>query len=97
MPKLFGSSYSQSVDYVLFLAPWPLLFALRQCLATKMTASNRQNIRSATDLAGFIFVVAFNIALLPIKGVHAAIISLLLAEAIVILFLFFGNKLKSST
>lgn len=97
MPELFGFNYKQSTDYVLLLSPWPFLYALRQCLATKMTAMNQQSFRSATDILGFFIIVGLNIALLPIKGVHAAIISLLLTELITTALLFFRSKINHSS
>ncbi len=83
VPLLFGSGYGDAVHCLLLLSPWPLLFAWRQCLATDLTASDRQRVRSVVEVAGFVLVMALNIILLPRLGKAAAAISLLATEVVV--------------
>lgn len=83
VPLLFGPGYERATTYLLLLAPWPVLFAWRQCLAAGLTASNRQQLRSTVEMAGLAVVVALNSVLLSRIGEVAAVASLLLAEAVV--------------
>lgn len=79
-PYLFGPGYEQTSRYLLLLAPWPMLFALRQCLATKLTASNYQLLRSTAETTGLILAIALNIILLPRIGEAGSALSLLATE-----------------
>lgn len=83
VPLLFGPGYEQATTYLLLLAPWPALFAWRQCLAASLTAADRQGVRSTVEIAGLALVVALNCILLSRIGGAAAVASLLLTEAAV--------------
>lgn len=83
LPLVFGSAYEKATIYLSLLAPWPVLFATRQCLAARLTAFNRQRTRSMVETMGLAFVGLLNLALLPRMGESAAVISLLVTEVVV--------------
>lgn len=97
-PHLFGLGYEEATYYLLLLAPWPVLFALRQCLATRLTASSHHLLRSAAETTGLALVTVLNIILLPPIGTAASVFSLLATEVVIsmILWTFIRNK-KSAT
>lgn len=80
IPLLFGAGYAEAVKYVVLFSPWPLLFALHQCVATQLTASDRQGVRVLVEGAGLLLVAVLNLLLLPRMGAEASVGSLLLAE-----------------
>lgn len=81
VPQVFGPDYGEATAYLQLLAPWPVLFALRQCLAAKLTALYQQRMRSITEVAGLALVIALNLLFLPYAGATVAIWSLLATEA----------------
>lgn len=83
VPRIFGDDYAVATHYLYLLAPWPVLFALRQCLATHLTAHHRQTVRSCTEMAGLGVVVLLNLLLLPRMGAEAAVLALLVSEVMV--------------
>ena len=80
VPRVFGSDYALATHYLALLALWPALFALRNCLATHLTANHRQAIRSCVEIMGLGVVVLLNFLLLPRMGVEVAVLSLLVTE-----------------
>lgn len=80
VPQLFGEDYHEATSYLLLLAPWPALFALRQCLAAKLTATGRQHIRSITEVVGLVCIAVLNLVFLPRIGVNAAAWALIVTE-----------------
>lgn len=80
VPYIFGEDYHDAASYLMLLASWPALFALRQCLAVKLTVTGRQHIRSITEVAGLVCVAVLNLIFLPRIGVNAAIFGLLATE-----------------
>lgn len=83
IPRVFGSDYAPATHYLGLLALWPPLFALRQCLATHLTAHSRQAMRSYVEMGGLGIVVVLNLLLLPRIGAEAAVLALLVAEVLV--------------
>jgi len=83
MPVLFGPEYEDSSRHLALLAPWPVLFALRQCFATQLTARLRQTARTYVEIAGLVLVVVLNWIFLPLLGVKAAALALLTSEIFV--------------
>lgn len=83
VPQLFGEDYHEATSYLLLLAPWPALFALRQCLAAKLTSTNQQRARAFTEVIGLILIVILNSIFMIRLGVVASIYSLLSLEIII--------------
>lgn len=79
-PLIFGVDYTEAVVCLQLLALWPALFALRQCLAAKLTANRQQRARSITEVAGLALVTVLNLFFLPHRGPAAAIWALLATE-----------------
>ena len=93
IPRIFGAGYGQVTDLLFLLAPWPVLFALGQCWAAKLTAINRQATRSVLEMLGLFVVLLLNLMLLPHVGAKASAISLLITEVLVLVgFLFFVER-----
>lgn len=80
VPRVFGSDYALATHYLALLALWPVLFALRHCLATHLTANHRQAVRSCIEVMGLSIVVLLNFLLLPRMGAEAAVLALLVTE-----------------
>lgn len=80
MPLIFGHSYAASTKYLLMLSPWALAFALHQCAAIGLTASNRQGLRVLIESLGLALVIGMNLWLLRSIGAGAAALALLTAE-----------------
>lgn len=80
IPHLFGADYRAATNYLMLLAPWPVLYALRQYLAVKLTATHRQRARSVTEVFGLILVIVLNFTLLPHLGGIASVWALLATE-----------------
>ncbi|WP_225783653.1 lipopolysaccharide biosynthesis protein [Xenophilus sp. Marseille-Q4582] len=87
VPRLFGPDYEDAAQYLLVLAPWPMLFALRQCLAAKLTAAHRQYARSMVEVAGLLLTVLLNLILLCRWGANSSALALLVTEAVTSLIL----------
>lgn len=83
IPRIFGNDYESASHFLLLLAPWPALFALRHCLATHLTATHRQAARSCAEVIGLSTIVLLNLLLLPRMGAEAAVFSLLATEILV--------------
>ncbi|MBX3692103.1 oligosaccharide flippase family protein [Dokdonella sp.] len=83
VPRLFGDDYALATRYLGLLALWPALFALRQCLATYLTAIHRQGARNCAEVLGLLIVVLLNLLLLPGMGGEAAVLALLASEVVV--------------
>lgn len=81
IPFVFGHEFAVAASYLLWLAPWPLLFALHSTCATGLTGCGRQGVRNAVECCGLLAVCALNLQLLSHVGAEGAIWSLLLAEA----------------
>lgn len=96
VPRIFGSDYVLATHYLGLLALWPVLFALRQCLATHLTAHHRQTVRSYTEMAGLSVVVLLNLFLLPRMGAEAAVLSLLVSEVLVAVVMGFLIRQRGS-
>ncbi|MDD3481483.1 lipopolysaccharide biosynthesis protein [Azovibrio restrictus] len=97
LPRVFGTDYGEATVYLQILAPWPALFALRQCIGAKLTATHQQHARTIIDVAGLLFLTILNLVLLPFMGVNASALALLATEvAVTLTFLattnFFKNK-----
>lgn len=82
IPRLFGSDFLPASHYLGLLALWPALFALRTCLASHLTATNRQVARTYAEITGLVIAVLLNLMLLPGLGATASVLALLVAEAI---------------
>lgn len=87
IPWIFGQGYQPATDYLQFFAAWPVLFAVRQVLAAKLTAQGKQGLRSAIDAIGLLLIIFSNFILLPTIDVYGSIVGLLLTEIIVIVAL----------
>jgi len=83
LPRVFGSDYAPAIHWLILLAPWPVLFALRHCMAARLTACGRQAARTCIEVVGLGVVVVLNVVLLPRMGVGAAVLALLMAEILV--------------
>lgn len=97
LPRVFGTDYGEATAYLQMLAPWPALFALRQCIGAKLTATRQQQARTIIDVAGLLFLTILNLALIPLMGANASALALLATEvAVTLTFLaatkFFKNK-----
>ena len=80
VPRVFGNGYSLATHYLVLLAAWPALFALRFCLATHLTANHRQAVRNWVEIIGLGVIVAMNWLLLPRMGAEGAVLALLATE-----------------
>jgi len=83
VPYLFGPGYEEAGRCLLLLAPWPILFALRQCFAAQLTAQLRQAARSYVEIVGLGVVVLLNLFFLPSMEIKAAALALLATEVFV--------------
>lgn len=81
VPQVFGADYGRSTAYLRLMAPWPVLFALRQCLAARLTVNRQQRVRSIAEVSGLALVTVLNLLSLPHGGAVAAIWALLATEA----------------
>jgi O-antigen/teichoic acid export membrane protein len=81
MPKVFGAGFGDSTSYLWMLAPWPLVFALHQVLATGLTAYDRQFSRLLIDAGGVVMITTLNLLFAKTFGVTATAMTLLSAEA----------------
>ena len=84
LPWIFGQAYVSSVDSLLMLCPWPLLFALRQAAGSFLAVQGMQSSRVWTEAVGLLIVILGNVLLLPEFGTLGAIISLLVCECVVL-------------
>lgn len=84
VPQVFGADYAEAKIYLQFLIPWPMLFALRQCMGAKLIANHQKNMRSIIEIVGLILVTVLNINFLPYIGVIASALSLLFTEFTVV-------------
>lgn len=84
LPRIFGAEYAPASYYLRLLAVWPLLYAIRHCLAAHMTANYRQAMRSWVETVGLGIVVLLNFTLLPRIGAAGSVASLLATEVLVI-------------
>ena len=82
---MFGTDYSEATTYLQLLSPWPVLFALRQCMGTKLTATGQKNARSIIDVAGLVLLTVLNLIFLPVMGASFSAIALLTTEAVAII------------
>lgn len=97
LPRVFGTDYSEATVYLQMLAPWPALFALRQCIGAKLTATHQQNARTIIDVAGLLFLTMLNLVLLPLMGANASALALLATEiAVTLAFLATTKFLKNN-
>lgn len=87
LPRVFGADYAPASYYLGLLAAWPVLYAMRHCLAANMTANNRQTMRSRVEIIGLSVVVLLNFTLLPRIGAVASIVALLTAEVLVVVII----------
>lgn len=83
VPDLFGKGYTATARYVVMFAPWPFLFALHQCAATALTASDRQRARVFVEGMGIVLVAMLNVLFLRRYGAEASAYTLLLAEVVI--------------
>lgn len=81
MPYIFGAGFASASTYLLWLAPWPLLFALHQAAATGLTGFDHQRARVVIESAGLALVIVINAGLLKVIGASASVLALLAAEA----------------
>ena len=88
MPLVFGKEYEDTSQILAWLSPWPILFSIRQLLATYLTACGQQHARAVIDFTGIVTAVFFNIFFLPKMGELGAVVSLLITELIVSFALF---------
>ena len=80
---LFGAGYEATGHLALLLAPWPLAYALHQCMAIALTASGRQGARVLIEGTGFMLVGALNLFLLRQVGAAASVYALLTTEVLI--------------
>ncbi|MGN6228566.1 MAG: lipopolysaccharide biosynthesis protein [Dyella sp.] len=80
IPMVFGVGFRESVRYSLLFAPWPILFALHQAYAARITACDRQRARVLIEGVVMILMIVSNVALLRRLGPDASILVLLAAE-----------------
>ena len=97
VPQVFGTEYSEATAYLQLLAPWPVLFALRQCFAARLTAFRQHSLRSITEVAGLALITILNLLFLPHAGPTVAIWSLLATEATMSLALLAATRLTAFT
>ena len=97
VPQVFGTDYSEATTYLQLLSPWPVLFALRQCMGAKLTAARQQFIRSIVDIIGLTLVILLNIILIPIIGINSSIFSLITTEIIITITYLIFSKIKNKT
>lgn len=84
-PHIFGSGFSEATRYLFLLSPWPILFALHQCVAMGLTTSGHQQVRVLVEGAGLVLIVSLNLLLLRRIGATASILALLAGEALMAL------------
>ena len=97
VPQVFGADYGEATAYLQLLAPWPVLFALRQCFAARLTAFRQHSLRSITEVAGLALITILNLLFLPHAGPTVAIWSLLATEATMSLALLAATRLTAFT
>lgn len=82
LPLLLGNSFVASSDYLLWLAPWPLFYAIHHVAATTLTGLGKQRERLAIELLGIIVVIAGVTTFATTLGAISAVTALLVAEVI---------------
>nr|WP_256489039.1 oligosaccharide flippase family protein [Dyella lutea] len=92
IPMVFGAGFSESVRYSLLFVPWPILFALHQAYAARVTACDRQHARVLIEGIVLILMIASDVVLLNRLGPDASIIVLLSAEATMALGCWFVGR-----
>lgn len=85
LPWIFGRDFSAASGYLLLMCPWPLLFAVRQALASGLTGSGRQGERVLVEGCGLLLLAGGCLVFLRSHGASAAILFLLASEALVAL------------
>lgn len=82
VPYIFGADFAVASHFLLWLAPWPLLFALHQTAATGLTGFDRQRARVVIEGIGLLIAIILNAVLLQRIGAGASIAALLVAEIV---------------
>ncbi len=95
LPWVFGAGYEESLHYLQLMALWPIIFGLRQVLAARLTAQEKQRWRSWIETVGLLLIAMLSLALLPQFGAKAAIFALLLTEAAVALMMYICSRLHN--
>lgn len=72
IPRLFGHSFSESVEVLRFLCLLPFLRALHYAWGTAVTACANQWLRTATQATVALFNLLLNLWLIPTWGWHGA-------------------------
>ena len=72
LPWVFGAGYEESLHYLQLMALWPIIFGLRQVLAARLTAQEKQRWRSWIETVGLLLIAMLSLALLPQFGAKAA-------------------------
>lgn len=85
LPAVFGAAYVDASRQMVLLVPWIGFFTLHQYLGVRLTTSGRQGARLAIESAGLLLLLAMNLRWIPTLGTAGAVISLLLAETLMIL------------
>ena len=95
LPWVFGAGYEEALHYLQLMALWPIIFGLRQVLAARLTAQEKQRWRSWIETVGLLLIAMLSLALLPQFGAKAAIFALLLTEAAVALMMYICSRLHN--
>lgn len=82
LPRIFGSEYADASVLLLWLSPWPLLYALHQAVANGLTGAGRQGLRFTIEGSGLLLLFGASLLLLPVYGAIASILALLAVEAL---------------
>jgi O-antigen/teichoic acid export membrane protein len=85
LPLVFGAVYADASGYMLALAPWIGFFALHQGLGLRLTTSGWQDARLLIESMGLLLLLPLNLCWIPQLGAFGAVLSLLAAEAAMIL------------
>jgi len=85
-PLIFGAEFFNSIDIILLLFLWPLIYAIKIVSATALTGIGSQRIRVYIESAGLFLMIILNIFVLPLIGITGSALSLLIIEMLIAIF-----------
>ncbi len=80
LPLVLGPGYTDVVWITRLLAVIPVLRTLHYLAADSLTGAGKQRVRTAWQVGTALANVAINFALIPVYGIHGAIVSSIIAD-----------------
>ena len=93
VPVVFGMDFSDASRYLLLLSPWPILYACKVALATQLTGTGKQGVRTVIEGGGVLVAILAGWAMIASHGPAGAAIALLVAEASMVIAMALHRKL----